>query len=41
MPTFTHAEGKTLYITGVKISRFNEKDVLAHFNSGDHDIPWL
>ena len=32
---------KTLNICGIKISRFNENDILAHFNFGNHDIPWL
>ena len=26
---------------GVKISRFNENDILAHLNVGVHDNPWL
>ena len=29
---------KTLNICDIKISRFNENDILAHFN---FDIPWL
>ena len=32
---------KTLNIHGVKFSRFNENDILAHFNFGVHDIVWL
>ena len=32
---------KTLYICGIKFSRFNDNDVLAYFNFGGHDLPWL
>ena len=32
---------KTLDIRGVKFSRINENDILAHFNFGVHDIIWL
>ena len=30
-----------LNICGIKFSRFTENDILAHFNFGVHDIPWL
>lgn len=32
---------KTLNIFGVRFSRFNENDLLGHFNFGVNDIPWL
>ena len=32
---------KTLNICGNKLSRFNDNDVLAYFNFGGHDLPWL
>ena len=32
---------KTLNVCGIKFSRFNENDILAYFNFGGHDIPWL
>ena len=32
---------KTFYICGIKFSRFNKNDILAYFNFGGHDIPWL
>ena len=32
---------KTLNIRSVKFLRFNENDILAHFNFGVHVIPWL
>ena len=32
---------KRLTICGIKISRFNENDVLVHSNFGVHDITWL
>ena len=32
---------KTLNIRGVKFLRFNENNILAHFNFGVHDNPWL
>ena len=35
MPTVKHN------IRDVNFPRFNEQDILAHFNFGVHDIPWL
>ena len=32
---------KTLNICGIKFSRFNENDILPHFNFGGHGISWL
>ena len=32
---------KTLSICGNKFSRFSDNDIMAYFNSGSHDIPWL
>ena len=30
-----------LNICGIKCSRFNENDLLVHFNFGVHEIPWF
>ena len=32
---------KTLNICGIKFSLCTENDILAHFNFGVHDTPWL
>ena len=32
---------KTLNICGIKFCRFNKNNILAYFNFGGHDIPWL
>ena len=32
---------KTFNIWGIKFSQFNENDIMAYFNFGDDDIPWL
>ena len=39
--SFTHDYCKTLNICGIKISGFNEKGKLVHFNFGGHDTSRL
>ena len=39
--TFQARYCKTRYIRGIKISRFNKIVILAHFNFGLDEIPWL
>ena len=36
-----HGYCKTLIICDSKFSQFSESNMLAHFNFGVHDIPWL
>ena len=38
---YTSKYSKTLNISGIKFSRFNENDKLTYYNVGGHDIPWI